>query len=98
MRRCPFSPAGWAVFLVLCAAAPPANPSAEPAYPLTKDNGPWLVVVKSFQGPQATEMANQLARELRQDHRINAYSFTRRPDQASEAQPGGFERGRVRQY
>ena len=96
MRSCPFSLVAWAV-LVLCGPQP-ANSSAEPEYPLTKDNGPWLVVVKSFQGPQAIEFANQLARELRQEHRITTYTYTKRPEQTNEPQQAGKERGRVRQY
>ena len=98
MRICPSGRVAWALLLLLGGAAPPPNSSTPPAYPLTKEKGPWLVVVKSFQGPQAIELANQLARELRQDHRITTYTFTKRPEQADGPQQAGLERGRVRQY
>jgi hypothetical protein len=98
MKTCPFTRLAWLAILLLSGAAPPPKSSSQPAYPLAKENGPWLVVVKSFQGPQAIELANELARELREKHRITAYTFVKRPGEAGGVLSAGLERVRVRQY
>lgn len=69
--------------------------------PLTKDNGPWMVLVKSFQGPQAVEYANKLARELRDEHKIKAYvlpDFIYKRDGNAAVQPVAGTRGHTRSY
>ena len=77
MKRSPFVSVGaWVLVASVYAAggdsraAAPAKTDehARPApgdYPLTPKNGPWMIMVKSFKGPQAIEIANQLATELR---------------------------------
>ena len=77
----------------------PTQASAAPAkaeYPLTPKCGPWMVMVKSFQGPEAVVYANKLAGELREKHKIVAYTFVKQPDQ-SQVQQVGYVRGRTRQ-
>jgi hypothetical protein len=73
--------------------------SDTPLYPLTQKNGPWMVLVKSFQGPEAIELANQLASELR-EQRIPAYVATTSMFKQAlpQAEQTGAVRGRVRQY
>jgi hypothetical protein len=56
-----------------------------------------MVMVKSFQGPQAVDYANRLARELRNKHKIVAYTFVKQPPQ-TPVQQAGHVRGRERQY
>ncbi len=80
----------------LVAAGPDKKETTPVAYPLTKTNGPWMVLVKSFVGPEAIQVANSLAGELREKHQIPAYVFVRRAE-ASLVQPASLERGRVRQ-
>ena len=40
---------------------------------LTQDNGPWLIMVASFDGDDAEKMAQELADELRMRHKLKAY-------------------------
>jgi hypothetical protein len=65
-------------------------------HPLTAKCGPWMVMVKSFQGPEAVVYANKLASELRDRHKIVAYTFVKQPDQL-QVQQVGYVRGRTRQ-
>lgn len=48
-----------------------ADPSK--AYALTEDNGPWLVMCRSFAGDTAAEDAHELVLELRERYRLKAY-------------------------
>ena len=98
MKTRPFTRLAWLAIVLLSGAAPPPKSSNQPAFPLAKENGPWLVVVKSFQGPQAIELANELARELRDKHHVTAYTFVKRPGQGGGVQSVNLERGRVREY
>ena len=52
-------------------------------YLLRKENGPFMVVVHTFRGPQATDYALALTLELRQQYQIPAYIFH------LKIQPGG---------
>ena len=49
--------------------------SNEPIEPwlLTKDAGPFMVLAKTFRGPEAERLALALAKELRQEHGLPAY-------------------------
>jgi hypothetical protein len=86
----------WVVAAALCAAAP--QESAENVqYPLTAKNGPWMVLVKGFQGPEAIEMANRLASELRKDHKIPTYVYVKSAPPRSIL-PAGYQKGRERHY
>lgn len=73
-----------------------AGPSE--AYPLTKENGPWMVLVKAFRGPRAVELANTLALELRREHKIPAYTFTRARGGSKLVRQSGLVKGIVRSY
>jgi len=42
-------------------------------YLLTKANGPFMVLAKTFRGPDAEKMALALCKELRNDNRLPAY-------------------------
>jgi len=48
-----------------------ADPKAD--YPLDETNGPWMIYVKSYDGPNAQADARALALELRQKHGMKAY-------------------------
>lgn len=50
-----------------------ADPKAD--YPLDETNGPWMIYVKNYDGPNAREDARALALELRQKHGFNAYVY-----------------------
>jgi hypothetical protein len=55
-----------------------------------------MILVKSFVGPEAVQVANNLADELRKNEKIPAYVLVRRAE-ANPVQPASLERGRVRQ-
>ncbi len=42
-------------------------------YLLTKDNGPFMVLAKTFRGPDSQKLALMLAKELREKHGLPAY-------------------------
>jgi hypothetical protein len=48
------------------------EPISQGDYRLTQDNGPWLIMAESFEGPGAEEQARQLAEELQQRHGLSA--------------------------
>ncbi len=50
-----------------------ADPNKE--YILAETNGPWMIFVASFGGPNAKQEANQLVLELRQRYKYRAYVF-----------------------
>jgi hypothetical protein len=80
------------------AKAPEVKSTVKPEYPLTSKCGPWMVMVKSFQGPEAVDYANRLARELREKHKITAYTFVKQPESSPVVQQTGFVQGRTRQF
>ncbi|MCL2117787.1 MAG: hypothetical protein FWH27_05080 [Planctomycetaceae bacterium] len=57
-----------------------ADPKAE--YPLDETNGPWMIYVKSYNGPNACDDARTLALELRQKHGMKAYVHHKKFDYA----------------
>lgn len=60
--------------------AEPRQPrAAAPAFPLTPQQGPWMIQVASFVGDQNLHLANSLASELRTKHRLEAYVFEFQP-------------------
>lgn len=89
--------ATWVIAAGLADAAQETKTAAKAEYPLTPKCGPWMVMVKSFQGPEAVLYANQLASELREKHKIVAYAYVKQPEQ-SQVQQVGYVRGRIRQY
>jgi hypothetical protein len=44
------------------------------SYPLSEDNGPWMIVACSFSGEGAEEQARELVYELRKRYKLPAYS------------------------
>ena len=57
-----------------------ADPKAD--YPLDETNGPWMIYVKNYDGPNAREDARTLALELRQKHGFKAYVYHKQFDLA----------------
>ncbi len=51
------------------------RPQTSTGYELTRQNGPYMVLVTTFLGPSARANALRLARELRQDYGIDAYIY-----------------------
>jgi hypothetical protein len=49
------------------------QPEARSDYALAQENGPWLIVAASFSGDGAEKQAAELARELRERFRLQAY-------------------------
>ncbi|MCL2622040.1 MAG: hypothetical protein FWD31_00125 [Planctomycetaceae bacterium] len=59
-----------------------ADPKSD--YPLDETNGPWMIFVKSYDGPNARGDARTLALELRQKHGMKAYVHHKKFDFAKE--------------
>lgn len=72
--------------------------SAEQEHPLTETNGPYLVRVSSFTGPDAASLANSLANELRKEHEIEAYTFRFQLDADKDRPPQAMIDEYVRLY
>lgn len=55
----------------------PKNVEADPnkEYVLDESKGPWMILVSSFDGPQARQNANALVFELRKSFKYEAYLF-----------------------
>ena len=53
---------------------------ADPAelYPITDENGPWLIMAATFSGEGAKEQVRELIYELRKDFKLPAYSYQRK--------------------
>jgi hypothetical protein len=47
-------------------------------YPLTEDNGPWMIMAATFSGDGAQEQARQLIYELRKEYKLPAYSYQKK--------------------
>jgi len=47
---------------------------------LKAEHGPWLILVTSLEGAESQKQAQDLARELRQKHRLNAYVLPKQFD------------------
>jgi hypothetical protein len=74
MRRILFLTAALCAAGPLAAVAPTAPPSP---YAVTTEAGSWMILVQSFSGPNAGELADDLAASLRKDYRLPAYVFNR---------------------
>jgi len=51
-------------------------------YQLDETNGPWMIYVKGYDGPNAPDDARTLALELRQKHGLKAYVYHKQFDHA----------------
>lgn len=68
--------------------AAPVEADPKKDYPVTQENGPWMIMVTSFYAKVPTpevraetyEQAKQLALEIRRTHKIPAYTFIQRSD------------------
>jgi hypothetical protein len=47
-------------------------------YPITQDNGPWMIMAAAFSGDGAREQARQLVHELRRDYKLAAYTYEKK--------------------
>ncbi len=46
-------------------------------FPVAKDSGTWMILVQSYGGKEAGQLAEELATSLRQDYKLNAFVFDR---------------------
>jgi hypothetical protein len=91
-------------FMLAAAAASAAPPwqtlapfkriEADPnnAYPVEQNNGPWMIIAHTFHGENAEKQAQKLVHELRNKHKLPAYSFKKRYDYTGVEQGKGFSR------
>jgi hypothetical protein len=57
------------------AQQPPPAPDMNQDIAVTPQAGPWLICAASYTGPNAPYLARQLALQVRERHRLNAYVF-----------------------
>ena len=67
----------WLAILLLSGPQWASAASATVQFPLTPQSGAWLLCVKSYTGPSAQALAEELAEEIRQRYKLNAYVFNR---------------------
>jgi hypothetical protein len=46
-------------------------------YPVAKESGEWMILVQSYSGKESAQLAEDLAKSLRQDYKQNAFIFDR---------------------
>ena len=92
---------GGAIDSARAIAAPPLSSlvpferiDADPqkVYPLKEENGPWLIMVTTLQGPKAEANAKALAYELRKTYKLHAYTHRMQFDYSSGFSGRGFDR------
>jgi hypothetical protein len=84
-----------AVALAVLAGLAAADPVAADPYAITPDAGPWVICAASYMGEDASNLAHQLAEQLRTRHGLPAYVFDRgdeekRRDRAEHAKKEAF--------
>jgi len=47
------------------------------AYPISEDNGPWMIIAATFRGEGAEGQAKDLVHELRKTYRLDAYTHAK---------------------
>lgn len=57
--------------------AKPVEADSSKSYYLAQTNGPWMILAKTFTGPNAEANANRLALELRKTYKQKAYVFNK---------------------
>jgi hypothetical protein len=67
--------AGGSPSLPYLAGSAPSAPDPTRDYLVTAAQGPWMICVQSYTGPEAPTMAVQLVQELRGHYRLSAYIF-----------------------
>ena len=79
--------------LMVCTASPRIladDPSVK--FPLKPEHGPWLVFAMSFDGHNSKSQAEQLATELRRDHKLQAYCTGKKLDFSQPTVGAGFDK------
>ena len=89
---------------VLAADAPAATPwsrlvplrriesDPEKEYPLSENNGPWMIMATTFSGDGAQEQARELVHELRKRYRLPAYTYQKKFDYTKPVEGRGLDR------
>jgi hypothetical protein len=73
-----------AVLGVNAAAAADVGAGGSSDYQITKQHGPYLILVGSFVGDEAQDMATRLTAELRKDYKLQAYIFSKSEQERAE--------------
>ena len=67
-----------------------ADPNKE--YTLTEDSGPWLIMATAFTGDGAKSQARKLVLELREKHKLPAYTYQKKFDFSEGERGRGVDR------
>lgn len=61
-------------------------------YPLSEENGPWMIMATTFSGDGAEEQARELVHELRSTYKLPAYSYRKRFDYSKKVEGRGIDK------
>lgn len=61
-------------------------------YPLADTHGPWMILAKTFRGPDSDARAKELTYELRKEFKVEAYSFAKQFDFSEPVAGRGINR------
>ena len=59
----------------------PAQPQGPHAWAVKADHGEWMICVKSYGGPESRGLAEKLAKEIRDKHKVASYLFERNAEE-----------------
>ena len=59
----------------------PAQPQAPHVWAVKADHGGWMICVKSYIGEESRSMAERLAKEIREKHKVASYLFERNAEE-----------------
>src|SRR5258708_3301900 len=61
-------------------------------YPLTENNGPWMIMASTFSGDGAETQARELVQELRSKFKLPAYLYQKKFDFSKSVEGRGVDR------
>ena len=59
----------------------PAEPQGPHPWAVKADHGAWMICVKSYGGPESRGLAEKLAKEIREKHKVASYLFERNAEE-----------------
>jgi hypothetical protein len=96
----------WGSCSALCYAAPPwelasikpVDADPDKMYPVTEENGPWVIMACSFSGDGSEKQAQELVYELRKRYKLPAYTYKGHFDLGQAAGRGTDQYGAPKKF
>jgi hypothetical protein len=60
------------------------------AYPISENNGPWMIMAATFTGDGAMDQARELVYELRREYKLSAYTYQKEFDYTAPVEGKGL--------